>query len=61
MTLEEAFHAPRIDTSPPTAVVNRAAAPDVAAAVANDYPVEIKADSLHPVLFAIPSAVTRDD
>ncbi len=59
MSLEDAFHAPRIDASTPTVVVNRAAAPDVAAAVARDYPVEIKADSLHPVLFAIPSAVTR--
>ncbi|SFB10947.1 gamma-glutamyltranspeptidase / glutathione hydrolase [Poseidonocella pacifica] len=59
MTLEEAFHAPRIDGSGPTIVVDQAAAPDVAAAVSRDYPVVIRANALHPVLFAIPSAVGR--
>ncbi|WP_375690288.1 gamma-glutamyltransferase [Pseudooceanicola sp. LIPI14-2-Ac024] len=61
MSLEEAFHAPRIDGSGPTIVVDQAAAPDVAAAVSQHYPVEIRANSLHPVLFAIPSAVSRSD
>jgi gamma-glutamyltranspeptidase/glutathione hydrolase len=61
MSLEEAFHAPRIDGSGPTIVVDQAAAPDVAAAVSRSYPVEIRANSLHPVLFAIPSAVARRD
>lgn len=61
MSLEEAFHAPRIDGSGPTIVVDQAAAPDVAAAVSQTYPVEIRANSLHPVLFAIPSAVARRD
>ncbi|MEY8830822.1 gamma-glutamyltransferase [Sedimentitalea sp. XS_ASV28] len=59
MSLEEAFHAPRIDGSGPTIVIDQAAAPDVAAAVSQYYPVEIRANSLHPVLFAIPSAVLR--
>lgn len=61
MTLEQAFHAPRIDGSGPTVVVDQAAAPDVAAAVSQDYPVDLRANSLHPVLFAIPSAVSRVD
>ncbi|TNJ48052.1 gamma-glutamyltransferase [Phaeobacter sp. B1627] len=59
MSLEEAFHAPRIDGSNPTIVVDQAAAADVAATVSRSYPVEIRANSLHPVLFAIPSAVSR--
>ncbi|MBL3705836.1 gamma-glutamyltransferase [Sulfitobacter sp. BDSS02] len=61
MSLEEAFHAPRIDGSAPTIVVDQSARSDVAAAVSRDYPVEIRTNSLHPVLFAIPSAVTRSD
>ena len=61
MSLEEAFHAPRLDASTPTVIVDQAAAPDVAATVSRDYPVEIRANSLHPVLFAIPSAVARGD
>ena len=38
MTLEEAFHTPRIDASTPTIKVNAAAAPDVAAAVGPRLP-----------------------
>ena len=60
MTLEEAFHHPRIDGSAATIKVNRAAAPDVAAAVAAEFPVEMTTDTLYPVNFAIPSAVIRD-
>jgi gamma-glutamyltranspeptidase/glutathione hydrolase len=60
MTLEQAFHAPRLDASTPTIKVNAAAAPDVAAAVARDFPVTIVEDTLYPVNFAIPSAVRRD-
>ncbi len=60
MTLEEAFHAPRIDGSGPTIMVDRLAEANVAAAVANHYPVKIISNTLHPVCFAIPSAVMND-
>jgi gamma-glutamyltranspeptidase/glutathione hydrolase len=60
MTLEEAFHTPRVDASTPTIKVNAAAAPDVAAAVARDFPVQIVEDTLYPVNFAIASAASRD-
>jgi len=60
MTLEQAFHAPRVDGSTGTIKVNRAAAPDVASAVATEFPVEMITDTLYPVNFAIPSAVVRD-
>lgn len=60
LTLDEAFHAPRLDGSGPTIVIDRAAAPNVAAAVAEDYPVRITSNTLHPVCFAIPSAVLND-
>ncbi len=60
MTLEEAFHHPRIDASTPTIRVNRAAAPDVAARIGSEFPVELVSDTLYPVNFAVPSAVARD-
>ncbi|MGO1074106.1 gamma-glutamyltransferase [Inquilinus sp. CA228] len=60
MSLEDAFHAPRVDASTPTIKVNAAAAPDVAAAVARDFPVQIVEDTLYPVNFAVPSAALRD-
>ena len=60
MSLEEAFHAPRIDASNVRLRVNRRAKPDVAARVGEEFPVEIVEDTLYPVNFAIPSAVLRD-
>jgi gamma-glutamyltranspeptidase/glutathione hydrolase len=60
MSLEEAFHAPRVDASTPVIKVNRRAAADVAATVAQAYRVEIVDDTLYPVNFAVPSAVARD-
>ena len=60
MSLEEAFHQPRLDASTPTIRVNRTARSDVAAEVAKRFPVEIVDDTLYPVNFAIPSAVSRD-
>lgn len=56
-TLEQAVHAPRIDASAPTILVNRAAAAATASAVAANHPVQITEDSLYPVQFAIPSVV----
>jgi len=60
MSLEEAFHAPRIDASTPTIRVNARAQPEVAAAIATKYPVEVVEDALYPVHFAVPSAVMRE-
>lgn len=60
MTLEDAFHAPRIDASTPTVIVDTAAADGVAAAVGQHYPVRLAPNGLHPVNFSIPSAVMLD-
>ncbi|SDY96611.1 gamma-glutamyltransferase 1 Threonine peptidase. MEROPS family T03 [Jannaschia faecimaris] len=54
---EQALHAPRIDASAPTVLVNRVASPDTASAIAANHPVQITEDSLYPVQFAIPSLV----
>lgn len=60
MSLEEAFHAPRLDASGVRLRINSRAKPDVAARVADEFPIEIVEDTLYPVNFAIPSAVLRD-
>jgi gamma-glutamyltranspeptidase / glutathione hydrolase len=60
MSLEEAFHAPRIDASGVRLRVNRKARPDVASLVGAEFPVEIVDDTLYPVNFAIPSAVMHE-
>lgn len=60
MDLTQAFHTPRIDASTPTIVVDRAAKPDIAAAIAEDFTVKLVNNTLHPVNFAIPSAVMAD-
>ena len=59
MSLEEAFHAPRIDASTPTIKVNAQAAPGAAARIGERFPVEIVEDTVYPTNFAIPSAVMR--
>lgn len=56
-TPEQALHAPRIDASAPTILVNRTATTDTASAIAEYNPVQITEDSLYPVQFAIPSLV----
>ncbi|MEP3276143.1 MAG: gamma-glutamyltransferase [Stappiaceae bacterium] len=56
-TPEEAFHAPRIDASSPTILVNRKATRDTATAISTNHAVQITEDSLYPVQFAIPSLV----
>jgi gamma-glutamyltranspeptidase/glutathione hydrolase len=60
MSLEQAFHVPRLDASAPVIKINALSAPDVAAAVAQRHPIDIVEDTLYPVQFAIPSAVLRD-
>ncbi|AMM86198.1 gamma-glutamyltransferase [Martelella sp. AD-3] len=57
MDLSAAFHTPRIDASAPTIAVDRAADADVAAAIAEDFAVNLVTNTLHPVNFSIPSAV----
>ena len=60
LTLEEAFHMPRIDASTPTIRINARADRAIPATVGTRYPVEIVEDTLYPVNFAIPSAVQRN-
>ena len=60
VSLEAAFHRPRIDASTPTIKINALAEPDVAASVGRKFPVEIVEDTLYPVNFSIPSAVMRE-
>ncbi len=60
MSLEDAFHAPRLDASGVRLRINRKAKPDVAARVATEFPIEIVEDTLYPVNFSVPSAVLRD-
>ncbi|HKS13616.1 MAG TPA: gamma-glutamyltransferase [Pseudomonas sp.] len=59
MTLEEAFHAPRLDASSSTLKVNSQAGGDIAASLAREFATQIVEDTLYPVNFAIPSAVVR--
>lgn len=59
LSLEDAFHAPRIDASTPTVKVNTLAASGVAERIAGKYPVEVVQDTVYPVHFAVPSAVQR--
>jgi gamma-glutamyltranspeptidase / glutathione hydrolase len=60
LSLEDAFHIPRIDASTPTIKVNVRAEPGVVATIGAKFPVEIVEDTLYPVNFAIPSAVMRE-
>lgn len=60
LSLEEAFHLPRIDASTPTIRINAKADRAVPATVGTRYPVEIVEDTLYPVNFAVPSAVKRE-
>lgn len=61
ISLEEAFHAPRIDMSGGLPVVADAALPaDVLAALKSAFPVETARRLPFPYSFAVPSAVLRD-
>lgn len=59
MSLEEAFHRPRIDASTPRIKVDLRAESDVATRIAGAFPVDVVEDTLYPVNFSIPSAVMR--
>jgi gamma-glutamyltranspeptidase/glutathione hydrolase len=61
LDLEEAFHEPRIDVSgEPYVTADRRLAPEVLAALAGRFEVRSVAHTLHPNLFACPSAVLRE-
>lgn len=57
MSPEAALHAPRLDASTPTVLVNRMAGADVATAISARHPVQITEDTVYPVQFAVPSLV----
>ncbi len=59
LSLEDAFHRPRIDASTPRIKIDLRAEGDVAAKIASAFPVELVEDTLYPVNFSIPSAVMR--
>ncbi len=61
MSLEEAFHAPRIDMSGTTPVIADERVPaDALAALQRAFPTRTVRPSLFPYPFAVPSAVLRD-
>ncbi len=60
LSLEEAFHRPRIDASTPTIRVNAAADAGVAETMRTRFPVEVVEDSVYPTNFSVPSAVMRE-
>ena len=55
---EEAMHAPRIDTSSDTLLINRAFSAETLQSVAQHHKTRIVEDTLLPVNFAVPSLVT---
>jgi gamma-glutamyltranspeptidase/glutathione hydrolase len=57
LSLQEAFHAPRMDASTDTLRIDPRAGPEVAAALASQFTVEVVPDTVYPVTYAIPSAV----
>jgi gamma-glutamyltranspeptidase/glutathione hydrolase len=59
MPLEKAFATPRIDASGEKVVCDNRFPPEVVAALAARFPVEIVEDTVYPTHFAVPSAVSR--
>src|SRR4051812_405143 len=61
MTLEEAFHAPRIDQSgAPPLIADQALPADVIRALEAAFPTKVARRSVFPYAFAVPSAVLRE-
>jgi gamma-glutamyltranspeptidase / glutathione hydrolase len=61
LDLESAFHEPRIDVSgEPHVTADRRLAPGILAALAERFDVRLATASVHPNLFACPTAVQRD-
>jgi gamma-glutamyltranspeptidase/glutathione hydrolase len=60
MSLEEAFHLPRLDLVRGTTMTCDAGmAPDAIEAVAAKFPVEVREPSVYPTAWACPTAVER--
>jgi gamma-glutamyltranspeptidase/glutathione hydrolase len=59
MPLEKAFATPRIDATGEKVVCDNRFPPEVVAALAAKFPLEIVEDAVYPTRFAVPSAVTR--
>jgi gamma-glutamyltranspeptidase / glutathione hydrolase len=61
LTLEEAFHHPRLDMSGGQTVTCQRDLPgDCIQAVASVLPVQVREATVYPILFAVPSGVIRD-
>lgn len=59
LSLETAFATPRLDASTASVVCDARLGPDIIAALAARFPVEVEEPVLYPSHFAIPSAVMR--
>lgn len=60
LSLEDAFHVPRLDASTGTIVCDARMPADQAAALARHFPVARVEDTVYPVQFAVPNAVLHD-
>jgi gamma-glutamyltranspeptidase/glutathione hydrolase len=60
MSLEEAFHVPRLDASTRTVLCNARMPADQLAALARHFPMARVEDTIYPVQFAVPNAVQHD-
>ncbi len=59
MDMETAFHAPRLDTSTSTVVVDTRTHPSIVSLLTRHFPVLAVEETVYPVSFAIPTAVRR--
>ena len=57
LSLEDAFHVPRLDASTRTVVCNARMPADQVSAIARQFPVARVEDTVYPVQFAVPNAV----
>jgi len=60
LSLESAFRTPRLDASTATILCDARLGPEIIAALAARFPVEVVEEAVYPSLFALPSAVMRD-
>jgi gamma-glutamyltranspeptidase/glutathione hydrolase len=60
LSLEDAFHVPRLDASTRTVVCNARMPADQVAAIARHFPVARVEDTVYPVQFAVPNAVQHE-
>jgi gamma-glutamyltranspeptidase/glutathione hydrolase len=60
MSLEDAFHVPRLDASTRTVLCNARMPADQVAALARNFSIARVEDTIYPVQFAVPNAVQHD-